>query len=238
MFSRNLNTGGHNETETKFVSAQSGGLPRQTAPVSRAAASHPGGRVEEVDMERDFTEADRTILTDEAVSFLKALRGKLRGAPPATSRSAARAPAGDRWWALPEFLAGNGLDPGFRLGGRAHPRRSSGPPRGDHRAGGSQDDHQRPELGRQRVHGRFRGFQFAHVAQQPGRAEQPARRGQRRHRLCQPGRQALRAGREDRRADGAAARLASGRETLSRGGRPSPRRCSISACTSSTTPRP
>ena len=39
-------------------------------------------------------------------------------------------------------------------------------PRGNHRAGRSQDDHQRAELGRQRFHGRFRGLEFADLEQQ------------------------------------------------------------------------
>ena len=46
------------------------------------------------------------------------------------------------------------------------PRDLAGPPRGNHRSRRSQDDHQRAEFRRQRVHGRFRGLQLADLAQQ------------------------------------------------------------------------
>ena len=140
---------------------------------------------------------------------------ELRRAPPTTARAAARTAAGNRPWRNAAVPAANRLDPGLRLGRRAHPRRFAGPPCGDHRAGGPQDDHQRAELGRQRVHGGFRGFQFAHLAEQSRRAVQSARRGERHDRLCEPGRQALRIGRAHRGTDGAAARLASGPKSIS-----------------------
>ena len=41
------------------------------------------------------------------------------------------------------------------------PAGPAGPPRGNHRPGGAQDDNQRPELRRQRIHGRFGGLQLA-----------------------------------------------------------------------------
>ena len=49
----------------------------------------------------------------------------------------------------------------------------------DHRADRSQDDDQRAELGRRRVHGRLRGRQLADLAQHGRRPAQPARRDRR-----------------------------------------------------------
>ena len=53
----------------------------------------------------------------------------------------------------------------------------SGSPRRDHRSGRPQDDHQRAQLGRQRLHGRLRGRQHADLGQQHPGPDQPARRG-------------------------------------------------------------
>ena len=50
------------------------------------------------------------------------------------------------------------------------PEGSDGPARGDHRPGGPQDGHQRAELRRERLHGGFRGLEFAHLAEQYRRA--------------------------------------------------------------------
>ena len=55
-----------------------------------------------------------------------------------------------------------------------------GSARGDHGADGPEDDHQRAELRRQRVHGRFRGRQFAHLAES-GRGPGESLRRRRRH---------------------------------------------------------
>ena len=50
------------------------------------------------------------------------------------------------------------------------------PARRDHGSRRPQDDRQRAQLGRQRVHGRLRGRQHAEVGQQPAGASQSARR--------------------------------------------------------------
>ena len=62
---------------------------------------------------------------------------------------------------LPDFLPETRDDPRIGLARRADPGRAARPPRRDHRPGRSQDDHQRAELRREGVHGRFRGFDRA-----------------------------------------------------------------------------
>ncbi len=75
-------------------------------------------------------------------------------------------------------------DPRGKLGLCADSRRHSGSPRRDHRPGRPQDDHQRAQFGRERVHGRFRGRQHAELGQQyPGPAQPPR---------CDPARDRLR----------------------------------------------
>ena len=56
---------------------------------------------------------------------------------------------------------------------RADPGRSAGPARRDHRAGRPQDGHQCAQFGRQRLHGGFRGRQFADLGEQHRRPDQP-----------------------------------------------------------------
>ena len=110
---------------------------------------------------------------------------------------------------LPDFLAETKAIRERRLDGRPDPGRPSRPPGRDHRPGRSQDDRQRAEFRRQGLHGRFRGRVLARLRQHgrgPGQPEGPLGRKDRLHRPDQ--RQVLRAQERDRRADGAAARMA------------------------------
>ncbi len=77
------------------------------------------------------------------------------------------------------FPGGHQGDPRIELDGGADPGRSAGPPRGDHRPGRAQDDHQRAELRREGVHGRLRRFIRAELRQSARRPDQPARRRER-----------------------------------------------------------
>ncbi len=120
---------------------------------------------------------------------------------------------------------------------RADPCRPARSPRGDHRPGGPEDGDQRAQFRRARVHGRLRGFHDAHVGESHRRPAESVRR-RAPHDHVRSRRQAVCAEREDRRAHGAPARPASCPKrtswwTASR----RPARCSISGCTSSTTPR-
>ena len=78
----------------------------------------------------------------------------------------------------------------------------------DHRPDRSQDDDQRAELGRRRVHGRLRGRQRADLAQHGRRAPQPQRRDRRDDHLPRLRGQGLPAGREPGHAARPPARLA------------------------------
>ena len=91
---------------------------------------------------------------------------------------------------------------------RGYPRS----PRRDHRSGRSQDDHQRAQFRRQRVHGRLRGCQYAEVGQQHPGPHQPARRDPAPDRLRLARGQGLPAQRQAGDAVRAPARLASSRK--------------------------
>jgi hypothetical protein len=110
-------------------------------------------------------------LTDEFLQILtpEALAGGNR------RRQAARLPARDR------------ERPQWRLESGSHPGRLSGPSRGDHGPGRSQDDHQRAELRREDLHGRLRGLALPDVGSDPRRPDQPARRRARHHLSRVPG---------------------------------------------------
>ena len=69
-------------------------------------------------------------------------------------------------------------------------RRPPGPPRRDHRPDRPQDGHQRPQLRRQRLHGRLRGRELADLGEHGRRPAQPARRDRRHDRVHRRGRQA------------------------------------------------
>ena len=142
-------------------------------------------------------------------------------------RRAARLPARDQ------------AHPRRRLEGRADPGGPPRPPRRDHRPGRPQDDHQRAQLRRQGVHGRFRGRDFADLGQpgrgpdQPARIAGPARSTSPIRRAARP--TSCRASRpcsSSARAAGICRRSISS-STASR----CRARCSISASISSTTPR-
>ena len=57
---------------------------------------------------------------------------------------------------------------------RARAARPARPPHRDHRTRRPEDDHQRVELRRERLHGRPRGLQLAHLGQRGPGADQPA----------------------------------------------------------------
>ena len=73
------------------------------------------------------------------------------------------------------------------MDGRPAAGRSAGPPRGDHRPVRSQDGHQCTQLGRERLHGRFRGLQLPDLGEFGPWPAQPARRRQRDDSLHQSG---------------------------------------------------
>ena len=159
-----------------------------------------------------------TVLTAAPEGAEKVLSRDALGVPrdslPAVQPSARR--AARRAGGAPESVRPRG-DAGLPPLHQGHPRRrlegrpdAEGPPeaaRGDHRPGGAEDDDQRPQLGRRRLHGRLRGLALALLAERDAR---PAEL----HRLRAPdhhpraGREELPAEREDRGAAGAAPRLA------------------------------
>ena len=130
---------------------------RATAPASKSpAASRP-----------NYAQ----ILTPDAVAFAARLQRAFGAAPRRTAR--ARAPRARREFdagKLPDFLRRDARRPRRRLDVRAVPADIAGPPRRDHRPGRPQDDHQRAQLGRQRVHGRLRGRQHADAGTTTSRA--------------------------------------------------------------------
>ena len=165
-----------------------------------------------VELRRGDVPGAERILTHDALAFVADLQRRFgpvrldllapaRGAPGRARRGRpARLPDRD-----PRGPRG-GLD---GRPGTARPRR---PARRDHRAGRAEDDDQRPQLGRPRVHGRPRGRPVADVGQRrrrPGRAA-PTRSAAR-STFDSPGGQGLPAGRRDRDARRPAARLAPGR---------------------------
>ncbi len=137
-------------------------------------------------------------------------------AAPNCSRAALRGRCEFDAGELPDFLAETRavregeLD--LRSGAGRHPR----PARRDHRARRPQDDHQRAQLGRQRVHGGLRGCEHAALGQQHPGPAQPARRDPPPHRLRVAGRQGVSAERTDGDAVRAAARLAPAGEARDR----------------------
>ena len=135
-------------------------------------------------------EVETQILTPEASDFLTKLARKFEARrEELLARRRARQQQIDAGQ-LPDFLPETAAHPPRRMDGCADSARPARPPRGDHRARGPQDDHQRAELRRQRLHGGFRGLQFAHLAEQHRRPDQSARRRRRDHQLRQPGGQA------------------------------------------------
>ena len=68
LFSRNLNTGGHNETETEFLSATQTILHDAAAPVARPAALHSRRRTREVGRLRSWRSTGGSIARARGVS--------------------------------------------------------------------------------------------------------------------------------------------------------------------------
>ena len=152
------------------------------------------------------------ILTPEAVAFAAGLQRTFGARRARTAGVARDAADGFRRRQAAGFPAGDAVDPRRQLDLRQRAPGHPGPPRRDHRPGRSQDDHQRAQFRRQRVHGRLRGRQHAEVGQQHPGPPQPARRDPAPDRLRQPRGQGLQARRKDRHAVRAAARLASARK--------------------------
>ena len=153
------------------------------------------------------------VLTPAALRFLADLHREFEARARAAARGARRAAAALRRGRTAGFPSRHQSDPRRPgLARRADPARPAGPPRRDHRAGRPQDDRQCAQFRRQRLHGGFRGRQFADLGQQyrgPDQPEGPLGRQARLHRSGEP--QALQARRQARGADRAPARLASGR---------------------------
>ena len=149
------------------------------------------------------------ILTPEALAFLADLHQRFdarRRSSPRRPRGAPEALRRRRAAGLPGRNKGGA---GRRLAGGADSRRPAGSPRRDHRPGRPQDDHQRPELRGQGVHGRLRGRHVAHLGQPhrgPGQPEGPLGGTAGADRRLD--RQGLCAGSNTGRAAGAPARLA------------------------------
>ena len=177
------------------------------------------------------------ILTPEALRFVEALVRKF--APTRQQLLAARAERQRAIEAGPaaRLPRGDAAHPRERVAGRADPSRPAGPARGDHRSGRPQDDHQRAELGRQRLHGRLRGRQLADLGTTSILGQINLRDAIRRTiAFTSPEGKTYKLERADRGADGAAARLAPAREARpARRPADSRRRSSTSASTSSTT---
>ena len=151
------------------------------------------------------------VLTPGALAFVAALQREFgaRRRQLLEARATRRARLADgRAARLPDRHA---RDPRGRLAGRAGPRGHAAALGRDHRPDRSQDDDQRAELRRRRVHGRLRGRQRADLAQHGRGPRQPARRDRRHDHLPDLGRARLRAGRRPGDAAGAPARLAPAR---------------------------
>src|SRR5437773_2698616 len=147
-----------------------------------------------------------------AGAALRARAPRAAGAPP-------RAPARDRRRPVAGLPARDAPYQRPRLDGRADPPRPARPPRRDYRPGRAQDDDQRAQLGRQRVHGGLRGRERPHVGEQRARPAEPARRGGRHDRVHERRGKALRPGAAHRDAGGAGAGMARRRTASARGRR-------------------
>ena len=139
---------------------------------------------------------------------------RTRAAPAARARAARqkRLDAGE----APDFLAATAEVREAEWQRGAGARRPRGPPRRDHRSGRAQDDDQRAQLRRARLHGRLRGRALAHLGQRDRRPANLSDAVRRTIAFDEPRRQALPAQRADRDAARAPARLAPGREARPR----------------------
>ena len=114
------------------------------------------------------------ILTPEAVAFVVALHRKFNPRRQELLARKRRKAGAHRRRPVTRFSAGDRTHPQQRVGSRADPEGPHRPANGNHRPGGSQDDHQRPEFRREHVHGGSGRFQLANVGQHRRRPDQSA----------------------------------------------------------------
>ena len=178
-------------------------------PPGRAAwRLDPGGRMS-IEVTAASAPERQAVLADEPLEFL-------------TGCTAASSPARRELLAARVRRAGRGST---RASARLPARDAGGPRRRDWRVAqapadladrrveitgptDAQDGDQRPQLRRERLHGRLRGRQLAHLGQRDRRPGQPQRRDRRHDRVDAPEEQDLPTERRDRHAAGAPARLA------------------------------
>ena len=181
---------------------------RRTVKPAAAAPRVPGVAIKGA-LGARYTE----VLTPAALRFLAELHREFEGAARAHAGGTRRAAGALRRRRPAGLSLRHARDPRRRgLARRADPGRFARPPRRDHRTGRSQDDHQRAQFRRQRLHGGLRGCQFADLGQQhrrPDQSEGSLGRQDRLHRSRHA--QALPALRQAGSADRAPARLASRR---------------------------
>ena len=196
----------------------------------RGLASIPRSRAEEHDMaagngvEILGPPADRfdEILTPDALNLIAALHRELGGRRGRAAGRPGGTPAGTVRGRHAGLPARDGRHQGRpKLAGDAARARPGGPASGDHRPDRAQDDHQRAQLGRERLAGRLRGREHPALGEHGHRPAQPVRRPRPDDRLHQRGGQVLPAASRRRAGHdrGPAARLAPGREAPA-GGRP------------------
>ena len=151
--------------------------------------------------------ADADILAPDALALVARLQRELGPTRRALLRTAARAPGRAGRRRAPGVPRRHARRPRGRLARPAGAAGARGPPRRDHRPGRAQDDDQRAQLRRARVHGRLRGRELADLGERRRRpAERPRRRPPRDR--ARRRREALPAERGDRDARDPAARLA------------------------------
>ena len=201
-------------------------LPQARRPALPSSRTHPRmvGRLEE-----ELTHAGNRTCGDH-----RSVRGSLRRDPhaaghrphrrsprrtrPAPLRAAGRAPpppGRNLRRGNARLPARDGRHPrGPPMAGRGARGRPCRPPGGDHRPDGQEDDHQRPQLGGERLAGRLRGRQHTVLGQHDHRSAQPQGRAGPDDRLHQRRGQGLRAAARRRAGHdrGPPARLAPGRE--------------------------
>ena len=115
--------------------------PHMTQP-NEPSAALPAG----LKLQSPLTPEQARVLTEEALAFIADLHRTFN--PRRQELLAARDIRAASTPAAPDFLRASPHTPG-RLAGRAARSRPERPAGGDHRAGGPQDGHQRPELRRQ-----------------------------------------------------------------------------------------
>ena len=131
-----------------------------------------GRNLDGIEVSGPVSPAHAAILTPDALRFIAGLQREFnarRHILLAQRRERqARFDAGQ----LPDFLHGTEADPRARLACRAAAGRPARPPRRNHRAGRSQDGHQRAQFRRELFHGRLRGLPFAHLGRHARRPDQ------------------------------------------------------------------